>query len=97
MAWPLLDRTARDEMVADQFLNGLDSHKLWVQVAATGIWRIEDLMCVTRSLEAVEGQEAGHGRQWRGSTRTRFWPNWDPNSDRVGTLNDAHPLQDPNK
>ncbi len=29
MAWHLLDPIARDEMVVDQFLNGLDSHELW--------------------------------------------------------------------
>ncbi len=61
MAWPLLDPIARDEMVADKFLNGLDSHELRVQVLATGIRRIEDLMRVARSLEPVEGQEAGNG------------------------------------
>ncbi len=72
MAWPLLDPIARDEMVADQFLNGLDSHELRVQVAATGIRCIEDLMWVTRLLEAVEDQKTGHGRQHRGSTQTRF-------------------------
>ena len=72
MAWPLLDPIARDEMVADQFLNGLDSHELRVQVAATGIQRIEDLMRVARSLEAVENQEAGHGRPHRGPTQARF-------------------------
>ncbi len=72
MAWPLLDLIARDEMVADQFLNGMDSHELRVQVAATGIRRIEDLMRVAQSLEAVENQEAGHGRQHRGSTQARF-------------------------
>ena len=44
MAWLLLDPIARDAMVADQFLNGLDSHELHVQVAPTGIRRIEDLM-----------------------------------------------------
>ncbi len=27
MAWPLLDPIARDEMIADQFLNELDSHE----------------------------------------------------------------------
>ncbi len=37
MAWPLLDPIARDKIVADQFLNRLDSHELRVQVAATGI------------------------------------------------------------
>ncbi len=72
MVWPLLDSIARDEMVADQFLNGLDSHELLVQVAATGIRRFEDLMCVPRSLEAVDDQETGHGRQCRGSTQTQF-------------------------
>ena len=70
MAWPLLDPIARDEMVADQILNGLDSHELRVQVAATGIRRIEDLMHVAQSLEAVENQENGHGRQRWGSTQT---------------------------
>ncbi len=59
-------------MVADQFLNGLDSHELRVQVAATGIRRIEDLMRMARSLEAVENQEVGHGRPRRGSTQARF-------------------------
>ncbi len=59
-------------MVADQFLNGLDSHDLRIQVAATGIQRIEDLMWVAHSLEAVENQEAGHGRLRRGSNQTQF-------------------------
>ncbi len=59
-------------MVADQFLNGLDSDELRVQVAATGIRHIEDLMRVARSLEAVENQEAGHGRPCRGSNQARF-------------------------
>ncbi len=72
MAWPLLDPIARDEMVADQFLNGLDSHELRVQVAATVFRHIEDLMRVARSLEAVENQEVGHGRPRRGSNQARF-------------------------
>ncbi len=72
MAWTLLDPIARDEMVADQFLNGLDSHDLRIQVAATGIRRIEDLMRVARSLEAVENLEAGHGRPRRGLNQARF-------------------------
>ena len=59
-------------MVADQFLNGMDSHELRVQVATTGIQHIEDLMRVARSLEAVENQETGHGRLCRGSTQARF-------------------------
>ncbi len=61
MAWPLLDLLATDEMVNGQFLNRLDSHELQVQVTATGVRQIEDLMRIARSLEAIEGQEAGHG------------------------------------
>ncbi len=72
MVWPLLEPIARDEMLPNQFLNGFDSHELRVQVAATGIRRIEDLMHVARSLEAMENQETGHGRQRRGSAQTRF-------------------------
>ncbi len=72
MAWPLLDPIARDEMVADQFLNGLDSHELCIQLAATGIRHIEDLMQVAPSLEAVENQEAGHGCLHWGSHQARF-------------------------
>ncbi len=49
MAWPLQDPIARDEMVADQFLNGLDGHELRIQVAATRIRWLEDLMRVARS------------------------------------------------
>ncbi len=56
-------------MVADQFLNGLDSHELRVEVAAMGIRWIEDLMRIMRSLDAVEGQEVGHGRPRRALPR----------------------------
>ena len=72
MAWSLLYPIARDEMVADQFLNGLDSHELRVQVAVTGFRHIEDLMRVAHALEAVENQEAGHGRLRRGTTQAQF-------------------------
>ncbi len=72
MAWPLLDPIAQDEKVVDQFLNGLDSHELRIQVAATGIRHIEDLMQVARFLEAVENQEAGHGRPRWGTIQAQF-------------------------
>ncbi len=87
MAWPLLDQIARDEMVADQFLNVLDSHELRVQVAATGIRRIEDLMRVAQSLEVVENQEAGHGRPRQGSNQARF-------SEREGSETEATRIVD---
>ncbi len=72
MAWPFLDPLAREEMVADQFLNGLDNHKLRVQVATSDVRRIEDLMRIARSLEAVEGEETGRGRERRSPTQARF-------------------------
>ncbi len=59
MALPFLDPLARKEMVADQFLTGLDNHELRVQVATSDVRRIEDLMRIARSLEAVEGKETG--------------------------------------
>ncbi len=102
MAWPLLDPLGRDEIVADQFLTGLDSNARHVQVAATGVRRIEDLMQIARSLEAVEGQEANHERQRRGSAQTRFpeEEGYEADaariSDRVGIRNGVHPPQGPN-
>ncbi len=72
MAWPLLDPMAHEEMVTDQFLTGLDNHELRVQAATTGARRIEDLMHIARSLEAVEGEETGRGRQPRGSAQTGY-------------------------
>ncbi len=72
MAWPFLDPLAREEMVADQFLTGLDNHELRVQVATSDVRRIEDLMRIARSLEAVEGEETGRGRARRGQAQARF-------------------------
>ncbi len=72
MAWPYLDTLAREEMVADQFLTGLDNHELRVQAATSDVRRIEDLMRIARSLEAVEGEETGRGRVRRGPTQAWF-------------------------
>ncbi len=72
MAWPYLDPLAREEMVADQFLTGLDNHELRVQAATSDVRRIEDLMRIDRSLEAVEGEETGRGRMRRGPTQAQF-------------------------
>ncbi len=60
MAWHLLHPLAHEEMVNNQYRTGLDSNELKVQVATTGSRRIEDLMQIARSLEAVEGEETGH-------------------------------------
>ncbi len=58
-------------MVTDQFLTRLDSHELRVQAATTGARRIEDLVRIARSLEAVEGKETSR-RTRRGHTQARF-------------------------
>ncbi len=72
MAWPYLDPLAREEMVADQFLKGLDNHELRVQAATCDVRRIEDLMRLARSLEAREGEETGRSRVRRGPAQERF-------------------------
>ena len=72
MAWPFLDPLAREEMVVDQFLTGLDNHELRVQVATSDVRRIEDLMRIARSLEAVEGEETGRSHARRNPAQARF-------------------------
>ena len=59
MAWPFLDPLAREEMVADQFLTGLDNHELCVQVITSDVRRIEALMRIARSLEVVGAKRQG--------------------------------------
>ncbi len=58
IAWPFMDHY----MVVDQFLQGTDSHELSVQVVASGCHRLETILCVARSLEAVHGEERHHSR-----------------------------------
>ncbi len=56
----------------DQFLQGMDSHKLSVQVAASGCHCLETVLRVARSLEAVHEQERHHSRGRRPSSQVRF-------------------------
>ncbi len=70
MACPLLDPLAREDMVADQFLTGLDNHELRVQGATS--FFLEVLMQISRSLEAVEGEETGRSRTRRNPAQARF-------------------------
>ena len=72
MAWPYLDPLAREEMVADQFLTGLDNHELRVQAATSDGRRIKDLMRIACLLESVEGEETGRIRARREPTQARF-------------------------
>ncbi len=64
MAWPFMDAQAKDELVVDQFLMGMESHELSVQVAAHGHCRTEGVLRVARYLEAVHEEErhAPHSR-----------------------------------
>ncbi len=39
-----MDYHAKEEMVVDQFLLGMDNHELSVQVAANGHRRMEDIL-----------------------------------------------------
>ncbi len=45
MAWLFMDAQAKEELVVDQFLMGMESHELSVQVAAHGHRRMEDVLC----------------------------------------------------
>ncbi len=47
----------------DQFLMGMESHELSVQVAAHGHRRMEDTLRVARSLEAVHEEGHTHANQ----------------------------------
>ncbi len=57
LAWPFMDYHAKEEMVVDQFLLGMGNHELSVQGAAHGHRRMEDILRVARSLEAVQEDE----------------------------------------
>ena len=57
LAWPFMDYHAKEEMVVDQFLLGMGNHELSVQVAAHGHRRMEDILRLARSLEAVQEDE----------------------------------------
>ncbi len=52
-----MDYHTKEEMVVDQFLLGMSNHELSVQVAAHGHRRMEDILRVARSLEAVQEDE----------------------------------------
>ncbi len=69
MAWPFMDGQAKEELVVDQFLLGMDNNELSVQVAAHGHRRTED---VFRSLEAVHEEERHASRPRKPATQARF-------------------------
>ncbi len=44
MAWPIMDSLAKDELVVDKFLMGIDGHELNIQVAAHEHRCVEDVL-----------------------------------------------------
>ncbi len=72
MAWPFMDSQAKEELVVDQFLLGVENHELNVQVAAHGHPRIEDVLRIACSLEAVHKDEKHTPRLCKPTTQARF-------------------------
>ncbi len=72
MAWPFMDSQAKEELVVDQFLLRMENHELNVQVAAHGHRRIEDMLRVARSLEAVHEEEKHTPRSRKPTMQARF-------------------------
>ncbi len=72
LVWPFMDYHAKEEMVIDQFLLEMGDHELSVQVAAHGHRRMEDILRVARSLEAVQEDEKFRRRGHKPSTQACF-------------------------
>ncbi len=58
MAWPFMDHYAKEELIVDQFLMGMDSHELNVH----GHRWVDDVLRVAHSLEAVREEEKQYFR-----------------------------------
>ncbi len=67
-----MDGQAKEELVVDQFLLGMDNHKLSVQVDAHGHRHTEDVLRLARSLEAVHEEERHTPRSRQPATQARF-------------------------
>ncbi len=75
MAWLFMDHHAKEDLVVDQFLQGMDSHELSVQVATSRCRRLETVLRIARSLEAVHEEERHHSRGRQPSSQVRFVSN----------------------
>ncbi len=60
LAWPFLDYHAKEEMVVDQFHIGMGNHEHRVQVAAHRHSRVEHILLVAQSVEAIQEKEKSH-------------------------------------
>ncbi len=75
MAWPFMDYHAKEDMVVDQFLLGMDSHELSVQVVMSGCRRLKTMLHIARSLEAVHKEEKHHSHGCKPSSQAHFMSN----------------------
>ncbi len=67
-----MDHYAKEELVVDQFLMGMDSHEVNVQVAAHVHGRVDDVLRAARFLEAVQEEEKQYFRGRKPAPRARF-------------------------
>ncbi len=67
-----MDGQAKEELVVDQFLLGMDNHELSVQVAAHGHRHTEDVLRLARSSEAVHEEERHMPRSRKPAMQARF-------------------------
>ncbi len=72
MVWPFMEHYAKDDMAIDQFLQGMDSHELSVQVVTSGCNRLETMLHVAWSLEAVHEEESHHSQGRKPNSQVRF-------------------------
>ncbi len=75
MAWPFGDCYAKEELVDDQFLIGMDSHELSVQVVTHGHCQVEDVLHIARSLEAMHEEDNLIYHARKPTTQARFATN----------------------
>ncbi len=70
-----MDYHAKEDMVMDQFLQGMDSHELSVQVAMSRCRCLVTVLRIARSLEAVHEEEKHHSHGPKPSSQARFMSN----------------------
>ncbi len=80
MAWPFMDGQAKEELVVDQFLLGMDNHELSVQVAAHSHRHTEDMLRLARYLEAMHEEERHASHPRKPAMQARFVNNGPPDT-----------------
>ncbi len=67
-----MDHYVKEELIVDQFLMGMDSHELNIQVAARDHRRVDDILRVAHSLEAVRKEEKQYSQGQKPTPQARF-------------------------